>query len=253
MPLGVWVLISSLFGEPVLSGAVMGAALSLLVLIAEFFSHLSVDGLHVTPPEAAVLFLFLVCLLTAVSITGFCRIAGMLSMCAILVSLCLPPRYDAALFMQSAKVMILFHHRQGSDFHYEARPDIPPETGSKAQRAYWLRNAGISDYFTYHLERHFGCGRQLALDCSDALCVHGIHQKHIGTVTMRSGLTPGCRMKLDFLITPFVPRYPCTGPRQVIILPLETETSYLIRIDEDGIEAHSNRQGHTDRPWRQQH
>ena len=252
MPLGVWVLISSLFGEPVLSGAVMSAALSLLVLIAEVFSHLSVDGLHVTPPEAPVLFLFLVCLLTAVSVTGFCRIAGMLGMCAILVSLCLPPRYDAALFMQSGKVVIMFHHRQGSDFHPASRQDILSETGSEAQRAYWLSNAGISDYFTYHLERHFGHGSQLALDCSDVLCIHGIHQKQIGTLTMRSGLTPGCRMKLDFLITPFMPRYPCTGPGQVVILPLENETRYLIRISEDAIEAHSNRPGHTDKPWRQQ-
>ena len=62
-----------------------------------------------------------------------------------------------------------------------------------------------------------------------------------GFVESRFGLTAGCRLAFDLLISPYAPRYPCDAPRRLAVID-DVAGNLLLDISDDAISVRAQPQ-----------
>ncbi|MEC8744695.1 MAG: hypothetical protein VXX49_08540 [Pseudomonadota bacterium] len=68
-----------------------------------------------------------------------------------------------------------------------------------------------------------------------------IDDSYIGFVESRFGLTAGCRLAFDLLISPYVPRYPCDASHRLAVID-DAAGNLLLDISDDAISVRAQPQ-----------
>ncbi len=227
MPLGVLMLISTLFDASFLFAPLMEIALRMLLNVARFFAELPFADITFYPPPYWTLFVWPVAILFFLSVQGTSKILSMFIILSIVVSWAISVPPIASLHMQSQKHILVW------------------QAGMEA-----FSSGKVSEYWQRQIARYAAFTQLTPMMCEKGLCRFTAQGKNIGFVDRRYGLTPSCKMDLDLLITLHKPHYPCRSPNQLLVLPVQPSEGVLIRPKEDGFAFDSNLERLKWRPWR---
>ncbi|MGB1982516.1 MAG: ComEC/Rec2 family competence protein [Candidatus Puniceispirillaceae bacterium] len=218
MPAGVVMLVSLMLGLPAFGGKIMELSLGLLIEITRFFAALPGSAVYLYPPEQMLLLVWNISIVAIMSVRGFARPIAMGIFILLIAGWLITPQTDAVIF------------RNGSNTIFAI----------KAQDSL-VTSKPVSGFWQFQIYRHLGAANAEQMRCDEGICSALIDDSYIGFVESRFGLTAGCRLAFDLLISPYVPRYPCDAPHRLAVID-DAAGNLLLDISDDAISVRAQPQ-----------
>ena len=196
----------------------MELSLGLLIEITRFFAALPGSAVYLYPPEQMLLLVWIISIVAIMSVRRFARPIAMGIFILLISGWLITPQTDAVIF------------RNGSNTIFAI----------KAQDSL-VTSKPVSGFWQFQIYRHLGAANAEQMRCNEGICSALIDDSYIGFVESRFGLTAGCRLAFDLLISPYAPRYPCDAPHRLAVID-DAAGNLLLDISDDAISVRAQPQ-----------
>ncbi len=194
LPEGVRMLVSLMAGLPAFGASILELSLGLLVGITRFFAGLPASAVYLHPPEQILLLGWVISILAIMSVRGIVRHMAAGIFILLVTSWLIVPCTDAVIFKNGGNIVFAIRSQDGL-----------------------VSSKPVSGFWQFQIYRHLGAEQADQMQCNNGLCSALIEDSYIGFIENRFGLTAGCRLAFDMLVSPYAPRYACTKPHRLVI------------------------------------